>query len=198
VLVDAGRPTYTAQTFGPDRYDIWTMQSSWHNVPEIRGNAQQVGRQFAARDVVTTVDDAGARLEADLAAAYPRDDIRTWRRTAGLDRTTGIVTVTDRWELTPLPTQEGRTTVRWLVAGDVTVEPGRAEIKALEGAGTVVLTWEPAAPCAITVRDLDDPMLSDVWTDRLTRLDLDVSALGPAGTLVVRVEGHGRSEDHEQ
>ena len=32
---------------------------------------------------------------------------------------------------------------------------------------------------------LDDPMLSDVWGDRLTRLDIDVTALGPIGTLVV-------------
>ena len=45
VLVDPGRPTYTAQTFGPDRYDIWTMQSTWHNVPEIRGTAQAPGRR---------------------------------------------------------------------------------------------------------------------------------------------------------
>jgi hypothetical protein len=107
------------------------------------------------------------------------------------------VTVTDRWELAPAldrQTTDPRTTVRWLAAGDVTVGPGQAEIVALEGAGTVVLTWEPAVPCAITVRDLDDPMLSDVWTDHLTRLDLDVCALGPAGTLVVRIEGYG----HEQ
>lgn len=205
VLVDAGRPTYSAQTFGPDRYAIWTMQSSWHNVPEIRGTAQHVGHEFRARDVTATVDDDGAQLAADLAAAYPRDDILVWQRTARLDRAqgrvardsarpAGRVTVTDRWELAPVPTMESGSTVRWLVAGDVTVAPGRAQIGALEGAGTVVLTWEPAVPCAITVRDLDDPMLSDVWTDHLTRLDLDVCALGPAGTLVVRIEGYG----HEQ
>ncbi len=51
VIVDAGRPTYTAQTFGPDRYAIWTMQSGWHNVPVIGGREQLPGREHAARDV---------------------------------------------------------------------------------------------------------------------------------------------------
>ena len=62
VLVDAGRPTYTAQTFGPDRYDIWTMQSSWHNVPEIRGTAQAVRPPVRRpRRVGRHLDDAGPR-----------------------------------------------------------------------------------------------------------------------------------------
>jgi len=190
VLVDAGRPTYTAQTFGPDRYAIWTMQSAWHNVPEIRGTGQRDGAGYAARAVTATVDDAGAQLSLDLAAAYPRDDLRHWRRTARLDRTTGLVHITDTWELQPgdQPEQDAPTTVRWLVAGEIRVGSGTAEITALEGAGTVRLTWEPAdAPCRITARRLDDPMLSDVWGDRLTRLDIDVTALGPSGTLVVTV-----------
>lgn len=190
VLVDAGRPTYTAQTFGPDRYQIWTMQSAWHNVPEIRGTPQRDGAAFAARAVQATVDDDGSALTLDLAGAYPRDDIRQWRRTARLDRTTGRVRVSDTWELqAPRRDGDGPTTVRWLVAGDVRVEPGRAEITARHGAGIVVLTWEPAdAPCRVTERVLDDPMLSDVWGDRLTRLEIDVTAAEPIGTIVVNVE----------
>jgi Heparinase II/III-like protein len=188
VLIDAGRPTYTAQTFGPDRYEIWTMQSSWHNVPEIRGTAQRDGAKFAAREVTATVDDSAATLALDLAAAYPRDDIRHWRRTAQLDRSTGRVRVTDAWELADAD-GEGPTTVRWLVAGEVLVEPGRAEITARHGAGTLVLTWEPVdAPGLVSERVLDDPMLSDVWGDQLTRLDIDVSRSEPSGTLVLNVE----------
>ncbi|CAG2183336.1 unnamed protein product, partial [Oppiella nova] len=32
-LIDIGVGTYTKDTFGPHRYDIWTMQSQWHNTP---------------------------------------------------------------------------------------------------------------------------------------------------------------------
>ena len=187
VLVDAGRPTYTAATFGPDRYGIWTMQSSWHNVPEIRGTAQAPGRIHAARDVSSVVEDGQSGLTLDLAGAYPRTDIRHWRRTARLDRASGRVIVTDAWELADAG--DARTHLHLLVAGYLVVGPGRAEVTALDGAGGVVLTWDPAAaPGAATVRELDDSMLSDVWGHRLTRLAIDVTAVGRVGTFTLTVE----------
>ncbi len=186
VLVDAGRPTYTAATFGPDRYAIWTMQSTWHNVPEIRGTPQAPGAGFAARDVTAAHDEAGAALRLDLAAAYPRDDVAHWWRESRLDRATGRVTVTDSWQMTG--PGDGRTSVHLLLAGTVRTAPGRAEVDALDGAGTAVLTWEPAVECAATARVLDDPMLADVWGDHLTLLALDVTALGPVATLRLTVE----------
>ena len=187
VIVDAGRPTYTAQTFGPERYGIWTMQSSWHNVPQIRGSAQSAGRQFAARTVAAVVDDDHAQLGLDIAGAYPRGDIRTWQRTARLDRRAARVTITDQWELDRAD-RAPSTVVHLLLAGDVRLGSGRAVITALEGVGTVVLTWKPQTAAAVTeIRRLDDPVLSEVWGDRLTRLTIDVGD-GLAGALTVTVE----------
>ena len=51
VLVDAGAPTYTAQTFSSKRYDHWAFQSAFHNLPTINGVMQGVGRSFAASRV---------------------------------------------------------------------------------------------------------------------------------------------------
>ena len=48
VLCDAGCGTYTRQTFGPERYTIWTMRTDWHNLPVINGQVQKVGPQYAA------------------------------------------------------------------------------------------------------------------------------------------------------
>lgn len=188
VLVDPGRPTYTAQTFGPDRYRIWTMQSSWHNTPEIRGSAQGHGRQYTARDVSAVIGDACSGLTLDLAAAYPRADVRNWWRSARLDRVSGRITIRDSWRLDPAA-QDPPTRILMVVAGSVSLASGRGDITALGGAGTVCVVWHPAhAPCTATVRDLDDPMLREVWGDRLTRLEIDVTALGPIGTLEVTVE----------
>ena len=188
VIVDAGRPTYTARTFGPDRYDIWTMQSSWHNVPEIRATAQAAGRRFAARDVSVQLGDDACSLALDLAGAYPREDIRHWRREARLDRVRRCVRVSDSWELAPDEVAAG-TRVHLVLAGTVAVGDGWAVITAVDGAGSVRVTWEPeSARCDTTVRMLDDPMLSNVWGDRLTRLDIDVTPLGPVGTLAWTVE----------
>jgi len=192
VLVDPGRPTYTAQTFGPDRYAIWTMQSSWHNVPQIRGTAQAPGRPYGAGDVSVAVADESSALALELAAAYPRTDVRSWRRTARLDRGTGTVTVRDSWELDP-GGSAGPTLIHLVVAGRVSAGDGHARIVALDGAGVVELAWEPAgAPVAVTVRKLNDPLLRDVWGDRLTRLDIDVTALGPIGSLDLSVKEQQR------
>jgi hypothetical protein len=98
------------------------------------------------------------------------------------------VHVLDSWELSPSG-GPAATRVHLVVAGTVEVGDGEAVVTAVDGAGSVRLSWEPAsASCDTTVRMLDDPMLSNVWGDRLTRLDLDVTPLGPAGTLMWTVE----------
>lgn len=189
VLVDPGRPTYTAQTFGPDRYSLWTMQSSWHNVPEINGTPQNPGLAYAARAVMPTVGDRGSALDLELAGAYPRTDVRSWRRTARLDRDAGRVVVRDVWELDP----SGPTVIHFVLAtGEFRLFAGRAEVTALGDAGALTLTWAPAGVRATTtVRELDDPMLRDVWGDRLIRLALDVTALGARGSIELTIEEHG-------
>lgn len=177
VLVDAGRPTYTKATFGPDRYDIWTMQSSWHNVPEVRDTAQGVGASFAARDAVATVTDAASALALDIGGAYPVDALRTWRRTATLDRGSETVRIDDVWELVGLGgDDDSETTVRMLVAGGIDPLDDGVRITPLEGASPVILRWTAGIPTRIVERDLDDPMLSEVWGERLARIDLVVTA----------------------
>ncbi|MFC0197344.1 heparinase II/III family protein [Microbacterium arthrosphaerae] len=105
VIVDAGRPTYTLQTFGPGRYDIWTMQSGWHNVPVIAGVEQSPGAEFAASGVDVSISDQSASLSLDLAGAYP--GAAPWRRTVRLDRASRRVVIDDAWTSTPaLPVVE--------------------------------------------------------------------------------------------
>ncbi|MEV6343072.1 heparinase II/III family protein [Actinoplanes sp. NPDC051851] len=187
VLVDPGRPTYTAQTFGAGRYEIWTMRSGWHNLPEIRGHEQGAGRDRAASYVATEAREAYAEMSVELANAYPEAGVRSWRRTARLERAADTVTIRDEWDL-----QRGGpgTRVHLIVAGDVRLGPEGAEVTALEGAGAAQIAWSPPVPATMTVRDLDDPWLTGVWGDRLTRVEIDVSGLGPIGTLDLIVKEH--------
>ena len=72
LLIDVGVETYSKKTFSPQRYEIWTMQSSWHNLPEFDPDGaayqQQPGAAFTARDVVVTAALDGITM--DLAPAY--------------------------------------------------------------------------------------------------------------------------------
>ena len=48
LLIDPGVGEYTAKTFSKQRYEIWTMQSDYHNLPRINGYSQHDGKQYAA------------------------------------------------------------------------------------------------------------------------------------------------------
>jgi hypothetical protein len=163
------------------------MQSSWHNVPEIRGSAQAHGHGYAARGVAAEIG-TQTTITLDVAQAYPREDIRSWIRVARLDREAARIVISDSWDL-EAQTPELPTRIQFVAAGQAVVDTGKVVITALDDAGSVTLTWEPArVPCVATVREMDDPMLSDVWGDRLTRLEFEVTALGPAGTFVVTIQ----------
>ncbi|WP_307861049.1 heparinase II/III family protein [Microbacterium sp. SD291] len=170
VIIDAGRPTYTKATFGPGRYDIWTMQSSWHNVPEIAGTAQSAGTSSAAADATAMLTDAVSALSLDIAGAYPIERLRSWRRTATLDRGASAIRIDDAWDV------DGAVSIRMLVAGDVVLIAGGALITPIAGASPLIVSWPDDISVQLAVRELDDPMLSDVWGTRLTRIELDASA----------------------
>lgn len=174
VVVDAGRPTYTLQTFGPNRYDIWTMQSGWHNVPVIRGREQRAGRSFAASGVEVSIADDASSFTAEIAGAYPDPGVPSWRRTVRLERGAGRVVIEDTWPASAHDDAEP-TTVRMLLAGAVRLVEASAHVTPLGGATPVRITWPEGIGASVVVRELDDPMLSSVWGHRLTRLELDVT-----------------------
>src|SRR5208283_5992139 len=94
VIIDVGVETYTAKTFSPQRYEIWTMQSAYHNCHTIDGVMQSDGRQYAARDVRYQTGDAAAELRSNLAGAYPpAANLQRWDRTVRLDRARNEIAV---------------------------------------------------------------------------------------------------------
>ncbi len=223
LVVDAGKPTYRAGTFGPDRYELWTVRGDWHSVPRIRGVEQPPGPQFGARSF--KVSDGGrwsARL--DLAGAYPVDGLEHWWREVTLDSVGEAVTVEDAWSFAPAtshtPAADGPTAWHWLLAGDVALAPGRAMVRFSPDGGipppsgggippsdsripdpasrrALAITWDPEAVDAeLDVRELDDPELSAVWGEHLTRLRLTARAEAPSGTFLVTMRpiGSGQQE----
>lgn len=85
--IDAGVGTYTAKTFSPERYSIWTMQSGYHNVPTVNGAEQAPGRTFRSGEVRHDAEDGLSRLTVDIAPAYPAaSGICRWTRTFTLQR----------------------------------------------------------------------------------------------------------------
>ena len=78
LFIDPAVGEYTAKTFSDDRYSIWTMQSQYHNLPQINGIDQKDGKEYAAK-VVSHKD---GQLTLDIAGAYPVEAaVKSWKRT---------------------------------------------------------------------------------------------------------------------
>ncbi|MGP9746602.1 heparinase II/III domain-containing protein [Brachybacterium sp. AOP29-B2-41] len=215
VLIDLGQPTYTALTFTDRRYEIWTMTSSWHNLPEIRGRQQGVGPEYRAREVTarpgpSASGDQGSgatsTLELELAAAYPAEaGLRSYRRSVSLDRGSepgAEVRIEDAWLLDPVGPAEGESdpdapavpaapdvVLNHVIAGDpIDHRPGLLLVRAPSGA-LAEIRWAPALGSGtLERREIEDPLLAASWGAAVHRLRLTVADAGTA-TVTVRSAG---------
>ena len=74
LFVDIGVETYSKKTFSKDRYDIWTMQSGYHNLPTISGLDQRDGESFRATNVDCQLQDVKKTITMHIEKAYPLQD----------------------------------------------------------------------------------------------------------------------------
>ncbi|MCD9025936.1 heparinase II/III domain-containing protein [Cohnella silvisoli] len=87
LLVDLGTEEYSAKTFGDRRYELWYLQSQYHNLPTVRGVLQQNGSHFRAASEQYRQSDVVSELSLDIASAYPLEaGIASWRRAIRLTR----------------------------------------------------------------------------------------------------------------
>src|SRR5438270_4302039 len=176
VLIDVGVETYSAKTFSPQRYEIWTMQSAYHNLPTINGIMQGAGREFQAKDVSFNETANRVTFSADLAPAYPAEAaVRRWQRRVTLDRKASVVELEDRYELRQWK-EPVRLNLMTLLSVD-TARPGEVRL-----GGRYLLTYDARElKAAAEEIPVSDERLRSVWGDRLERLLLTAQGTGLRG-----------------
>lgn len=171
LLIDPGVGEYTAQTFGASRYDIWTMQSCYHNLPRINGTDQSAGKSFAARDVIHKK----GMMSLDLSGAYPPEaGVRKWQRTVDI----GVhgVTVMEHYALSAIAGTSSvmlmTTTTPVLDDGVVTLDRHR-------------ITFSPSTVRAEyeDISSLLDPLLQEIWGMKMYRIKLTIKSQAQKGTI---------------
>jgi len=99
VLIDVGVETYTSKTFSSKRYEIWTMQSQFHNLPTINGIQQKDGKDFHAENVSFSPSEKQVSFSLDLTKCYPATaKISSLKRSIILERGKEII-LTDEYDL---------------------------------------------------------------------------------------------------
>lgn len=101
MFIDVGVETYTKKTFSKDRYDIWTMQSRYHNLPTFFDGGTQImqrdGSDYRAKHVTHQLGTSVCHISMDLEAAYPDERIKSYTRNAVLEKGKEI-TISDHYE----------------------------------------------------------------------------------------------------
>jgi hypothetical protein len=162
-IIDVGVETYTAKTFSSRRYEIWTMQSAFHNCPTIDGVMQSPGRQFAASAVNCRQDDEAAELRMDIAGAYPKNaNVESWKRTVRLDRARNQVEVADEYSLNGAAKE---ITLTLMTPCRVSQQPGMLQLE-----DRARVAYDPALSASVEEIKLDDPHLRSVWGERVYRI----------------------------
>lgn len=172
ILADTGVGTYTAQTFSPSRYEIWTMQSGYHNVPVVNGTEQQAGRQYKADVLDCSCGEDGAYVELELARAYPAQaEIISWRRKAVLRRgAAACIELTDNYELKQVA---GPVLWTFICTAPPQLAAGQIRLRHPELGRSLLVAYDASLlEASFEAILLDDPRLNSVWGPELYRLTL--------------------------
>ncbi len=171
-LIDLGREEYIAKTFSSRRYEIWTMQSGYHNLPVINGVEQKDGARFKARNSSFTANTKSAKFSSEISGAYPDDaKIKSWVRSYTLNRGKSFV-ISDKFEFSEL--KPGAVTSSNLITSCKVIEikPG---LLRFDGEGfRLNFSYNPkvVAP-VLDFKEVNDRTLKRYWPEGVTRIRME-------------------------
>jgi len=178
-LIDLGREEYNAKTFSSRRYEIWTMQSGYHNLPVINGVDQKDGANFKAKNSTFIANDKLATFTTDIAGSYPPNaKVKSWIRSYTLNRGKSFI-LSDKYELAGNPTAS--------ISSNLITYCKVSELKSgllkLEGDGfTLNLSYNAkAVKPKIEFIEVKDRSLSKYWPKGVTRIVFEFINPGAKG-----------------
>lgn len=162
VVIDPGRETYTKQSFGPDRYEMWYVQSQWHGTPRINGIDQCFGEQYVSEGFSVTDDIENATASLCLDHAYPVKQFH-WERRVTLKRADECVEVCEEYA------NVSEAEVVLIIAGKCDIDGDQVIVTPIAGERKLNLRF-PEAKVRQETRALEDPLMRGSWGESIARL----------------------------
>lgn len=185
VFADIGVESYTKKTFSPDRYEIWTMQSGYHNLPTINGLDEKDGADFRATEVNAVLDAAIPCISMELSTAYQLPADISYLRKVTLDKAENKAELFDQTNakdviLNFITYEQPVVTVAGTQAGsDVAVSDTVASDATASGTiqiGTLAeASYTGADLLTVEVLPITDPRLQKAWDHDLYRIRLKLT-----------------------
>jgi len=171
VFVDAGVGSYTAQTFSSKRYELWNMQSVWHNCPTINGVMQKEGIQYKATNVLYAKNTSGVSVSMDIAAAYPTEAaVKKYERKFDFDQSKNTIQLFENYEMLEWKSPLVQS---FLVFIKPSIEKPGQLLFALQDGASVAFNYDAKLfDIALEDKLLDDERISGIWGKQLYRIQL--------------------------
>lgn len=177
LLMDPGVGEYTSKTFSNDRYSIWTMQSAYHNLPQINGMNQKEGKAFHS----TVIKHSAHSMTLDIAPAYPKEAaVKQWLRTVTMKGKEVIVN--EKYEL-----DECKTPTKLMFM--TTIKPDISN-NGVVRLGKHVMRY-PSDILNVEVESLSsfiDPVIEKMWGKNLYRVIFTMKNMKQQGQLTIKIQ----------
>jgi len=166
VLIDVGVGVYTSKTFSSKRYELWNVQSQWHNCPSINGVQQHDGKQYAATDFKYNNTNNLATVSMNIANAYPAAAaVEKWNRTISLNRAKNEISLVDQ---AVLKEYKAPTELNFLTPLTVEIKKGKLILET----GLTIAFDEKKFEAKIDEQQIDDNRLAAAWGSKIYRIRL--------------------------
>lgn len=184
ILIDAGVGTYTAKTFSNKRYEIWNVQSQWHNTPTINGFGQINGRNFKAKNFGVRSTPSKDIWTVDIAPAYPHEAmVDVWSRTIELDRVKHQVILQEHYKIRQhIAKQE----LNFICAEQPIIKSGHIIWK-----NGVSMSFDPKLLTPkVEEKLMDDLRFQHIWGKSIYRLKLTELKANLEGSYKIKISSH--------
>jgi len=196
ILVDPGIGKYTKKTFSKDRYQIWTMQSQYHNLPRINGHDQLNGwdyipqlnmhckTDYRAKNSTFSSNGSKVRFSTDISGAYPKEaGIINWVRSYELERGRKFM-IYDNYRLGE---NSDSTSLNFISPCRVNIlRPGFMQF--IRQKTKLMMKYNPNQ-FKINIEEIaiDDTMLQKVWRSGLRRIVMEYKTPGKLGQSKIEI-----------
>lgn len=183
VLLDAGVGAYTRDTFGPNRYKNWFVNSDWHNLPSVNGCQQCFGKEYKSGPMCA--DKRSHSFGVDIAGAYPDSaKVESWNVKYRLDKK-GNLKIVHEFELDSLVAAN---VLHFLVSEEATIV---SEGNIALGNGMVMNYDSKDFTASVEEKNLVGLDFSSRWGNALYRINLTATKLENKGNYTINIKYEG-------
>lgn len=176
ILIDVGVATYTADTFGPNRFKLWSMRSDYHSCAAPNSALQKNGAEYEAKPSSFVRKGSRAVFSADIAPSYPDSDVRKYLRSIEIeDASVTKLLIKDNFILSSRKASDKE----YLITPCEVVKTSDNTL-ALKYDGTILsLRCSRNLSASVEEVEIPEPSLKRKWPRGLRRIVLESSASAP-------------------